>query len=100
MSKVPERQSEPLSPLAKEIFDKLMAKTEELKAARRAREARERTIRERPAAEVLQWPKPLSQVELFRRQQIIDQTWERVIAERRALDEAEQPLHQFVWGKR
>lgn len=37
-------------------------------------------------AEVLQWPKPLSQVELARRQAIIDATWERVIAERQALE--------------
>ena len=37
----------------------------------------------RPEAEVLLWPKPLSEMEMVRRQQIIDQTWERVLAERR-----------------
>ena len=42
----------------------------------------------RPEAEVLLWPKPLSEMELIRRQQIIDQTWERVLEERREAEEA------------
>ena len=57
----------------------------------------------RPEAQIVEWPKPLSQVELFRRQAIIDETWRRVIQERRALNEAEKAerrLDEFVWGKR
>jgi hypothetical protein len=56
----------------------------------------------RPKAQIVEWPKPLSQVELSRRQAIIDETWRRVIAERRSLNEAEEAerrLHEFVWGR-
>jgi len=41
----------------------------------------------RPEAEIVLWPggkgQPLSEMELVRRQAIIDATWERVLAERR-----------------
>ena len=48
----------------------------------------------KPKAEVLRWPKSLSELELCRRQQIIDATWERVLAERRALEaEAARNCH-------
>ena len=55
----------------------------------------------RPKAQVINWPKPLSQMALVRRQNIIDQTWERVIAEQRELtgaEEAERRVREFVWG--
>lgn len=41
----------------------------------------------KPPAQIVYWPKPLSQLELSRRQAIIDATWERVLEERRALEE-------------
>ena len=56
----------------------------------------------RPMAQIVEWPKPLSRVELSRRQAIIDEAWRRVIVERRALnesEEAERRLHEFVWGR-
>lgn len=37
---------------------------------------------------VLEFPPKLSEQELIRRQQIIDQAWERVLEERRRLEEA------------
>jgi hypothetical protein len=56
----------------------------------------------RRKAQIVEWPKPLSQVELCRRQAIIDQTWQLMISERRQLNEAEEverKLREFVWGK-
>jgi hypothetical protein len=38
-------------------------------------------------ATVLEFPSKLSEQELIRRQQIIDQTWERVLEERRRVEE-------------
>ena len=57
----------------------------------------------RPKAQIVEWPKRLSEVELSRRQAIIDQAWERVIDERRQLNEAEEAerrMREFVWGHR
>ena len=39
-------------------------------------------------AKVLEFPPKLSEQELVRRQQIIDQSWERVLEERRRVEEA------------
>jgi hypothetical protein len=39
-------------------------------------------------ATVLEFPRKLSEQQLIRRQQIIDQAWERVLEERRRLQEA------------
>jgi hypothetical protein len=69
-------------------------------------EAKVRAALNRPKrrkAQIVEWPKPLSDVELSRRQAIIDQTWERVLDEWRQLNEAEEAerkLHEFVWGRR
>lgn len=41
----------------------------------------------KPEAQVLPWPKPLSEMELCRRQQIIDATWEGVRTRKRELEE-------------
>jgi hypothetical protein len=41
----------------------------------------------KPEAQVLPWPKRLSEMELCRRQQIIDATWEGVQARKRELEE-------------
>jgi len=38
----------------------------------------------KPSAEVLPWPKPLSEMELCRRQAIIDSYWQRTLDERAA----------------
>ena len=58
----------------------------------------------RPTGKIVEWPKPLSQMELCRRQAVIDATWERVIEERRRFDEdaleAERRIRDCVWGKR
>jgi hypothetical protein len=63
-------------------------------AIRQFRELCEEVYREsdrkreaRREAEVVAWPKPLSEMELARRQAIIDQTWERVLEERREAEE-------------
>jgi len=46
-------------------------------------------------AEVVQFPAKLSEWELIRRQRIIDQTWERVLEQRRELEKlAEQSCHR------
>jgi hypothetical protein len=48
----------------------------------------------REPAEVLPFPPKLSDQELWRRQQVLDATWERVLAERRELEaEAERSFH-------
>jgi hypothetical protein len=47
----------------------------------------------KPEAEIVPWPKPLSEIELERRQRIIDACWERVQAQRRALEEARGSHH-------
>ena len=49
----------------------------------------------KPEARVLQFPPKLSEQELMRRQVIIDQAWERLLEERRRLDEmAERSCHR------
>jgi hypothetical protein len=40
----------------------------------------------RKEAEVVPWPKPLSEMELCRRQRIIDACWERTLAEKAELE--------------
>jgi hypothetical protein len=46
-------------------------------------------------AEIVPWPKPLSEMELARRQRIIDACWERTLAERAELEaEAAQTCHR------
>ena len=40
----------------------------------------------RSKAEIIPWPKTLSDIELVRRQAIIDATWERVVAERERME--------------
>ena len=46
-------------------------------------------------AEIVPWPKPLSEMELVRRQRIIDETWERVLAEKAELEaEAARSCHR------
>jgi hypothetical protein len=47
---------------------------------------REEELRSRPKAKVLEFPPKLSEQELIRRQLIIDQTWERVVEQRRELE--------------
>jgi arginyl-tRNA--protein-N-Asp/Glu arginylyltransferase len=69
-------------------------------------EAKVRAALERPKkrkAQIVEWPKPLSEMELCRRQRVIDQAWEMTISERRSLNEAEEverKLQEFVWGNR
>lgn len=46
-----------------------------------------RRKRKKPTAEVVQFPTKLSEWESMRRQQVIDQAWERVLEERRRLEE-------------
>jgi hypothetical protein len=47
---------------------------------------REEELRSRPKAKVLEFPAKLSELELIRRQQVIDQVWERTLEQRRKLD--------------
>lgn len=49
----------------------------------------------RKSAQVLEWPKPLSEMELCRRQAVIDATLERLLAERDAT-KAEAARHCHV----
>ena len=72
-----------------------MSKAEE--AIRRFIEDLEKIdVRPKPAARILPWPKPLGEMELCRRQAVIDATWERVIAARQAL-EAEVAFGKDWW---
>ena len=49
----------------------------------------------RPKAKVLEFPPKLSEQELLRRQQIIDQSWNLVVEQRRALEKlAERNCHR------
>jgi|SRR6266436_3773169 hypothetical protein len=48
---------------------------------------KEEELRKRPKAKVLEFPAKLSEQELIRRQLVIDQTWERVVEQRRKLEE-------------
>jgi hypothetical protein len=40
----------------------------------------------KPKAEIVQWPKPLSEMELVRRQQVLDACWERTLDAQRELE--------------
>jgi hypothetical protein len=40
----------------------------------------------KPKAEVVEWPKPLSEMELTRRQQVVDACWERTLDAQRELE--------------
>jgi hypothetical protein len=56
---------------------------------------RRREEESKPKAKVLDFPPKLSEQELLRRQQIIDQTWERVVEQRRELERlAERSCHR------
>ena len=84
-------EKKPLSPYARAIADRLM------------RSRYTPPTPPKPKAQVVEWPKPLSQIELCRRQAILDQWGEAVLKERKAFDadaeEAEQRVREFVWGK-
>jgi hypothetical protein len=68
----------------------------------------------KPEAEIVQWPKPLSEMELARRQQVVDACWERTLDAQRELEtEVAKRCHRGpsdpdweiaaydpVWGKR
>jgi hypothetical protein len=68
----------------------------------------------KPKAEIVQWPKPLSEMELVRRQQVVDACWERTLDAQRELEaevakrchrgprdpDWEIAAHDPIWGKR
>jgi hypothetical protein len=68
----------------------------------------------KPKAEIVQWPKPLSEMELVRRQQVLDACWERTLDAQRELEveiakrchrgpsdpDWEIATHDPIWGKR
>jgi len=68
----------------------------------------------KPKAEIVQWPKPLSEMELARRQQVVDACWERTLDAQRELEiEVAKRCHRGpsdpdweiaaydpIWGKR
>jgi hypothetical protein len=68
----------------------------------------------KPKAEVVQWPKPLSDMELARRQQVVDACWERTRDAQRELEaevakrcprgptdpDWEIAAYDPIWGKR
>jgi hypothetical protein len=55
----------------------------------------EKAAKPKVEATVLEFPPKLSEQELIRRQQIIDQTWERVVEQRRELERlAERSCHR------
>ena len=41
----------------------------------------------KPEAAIVQWPKPLSEMELARRQQVVDACWERTLDAQRELED-------------
>ena len=68
----------------------------------------------KPKAEIVQWPKPLSEMELARRQQVVDACWERTLDAQRELEaefakrchrgpsdpDWEIAAYDPIWGKR
>ena len=76
-----------------EIAEVLDGFAEEMLASiRRGREQREREQRK---AEVVAFPPKLSEQELIRRQEVIDQAWERTLEQRRKLERlAAQSYHR------
>jgi hypothetical protein len=68
------KQQRELSETTKRLLEELRKECLAIDAARR------------PKAEVLEWPKPFSEIELTRRQAIIDATWERVLAEQHQME--------------
>ena len=71
-----------------EVAEVLDGFEEEMLASIRRRQSK-------PGAEVVQFPAKLSEWELIRRQQVIDQAWERVIEQRCELERiAERGCHR------
>ena len=74
-----------------EVAEVLEGFEEEMLASIRRNKARQ----SKPGAEVVQFPAKLSEWELIRRQQVIDQAWERVLEQRCELERiAERGCHR------
>lgn len=78
-----------------EEIAKVLGGFEEEMLADLYRRRREEELRRRSKAKVLEFPAKLSEQELLRRQEVIDQAWEQVLEERRRLEEiAKRSCHR------